>query len=80
MIDLAECAIIGGTPNDRLICGTKLRRLGISTFFELSDRKRLKMFKKACQENKWGKGGVYDLDDSEDKEWLGRSDLAQVGV
>jgi len=76
----ADCSIIGGEGTERTRYACKLRQAGISTFAELTNRKRDKMFKRACQENWWGSAGVYDLDDTEDRAWLDRTDLAEVGV
>lgn len=76
----ADCALIGGASMERLAYTIKLRRLGFSTFTELSNRKRDKMFKRACEETRWGKGGVYDLDDPQDRAWLDRADLATAGI
>lgn len=75
-----SCSLIGGSPDDRLTVATKLRRLGVECFTEFKNRKRDKMFKKACEETHWGSAGVYDLDDPEDNAWLNRSDIGAVGV
>jgi hypothetical protein len=75
-----ECAVVGGSPDERLRYAIRLRRLGFATFAETRDSKRRRMFQRACEGNYWGKGGVYDLDDAEDRAWLDRDDLAAVGV
>ena len=76
----ADVSIIGGTGMDRVVLACKLRGMGFSAFTALENRKRSRMFKQACDENKWGRGGVYDIDDPEDLEWLQREDLQDVGV
>lgn len=78
--DLPDCALIGGTPEERTTAAIRLRRMGIATFAETANRKRAKMFARACNENRWGKAGVYDLDDADDRAWIEREDLATVGV
>ena len=75
---IQECALIGGTADERLVYAVKLRRLGIAAWTEYRESKRT--FRRACENNHWGKGGVYDLSDAEDRLWLDRSDLAIVGV
>jgi hypothetical protein len=78
LINAGECSIIGGTVDERLAYATKLRRIGFATWFEYRETKR--SFKRACEANYWGKNGVYNLDDAEDRAWLDRDDLATKGV
>ena len=76
----ADCAIIGGDDMERTVFAIKVRQSGFSCFTEFKSRKRQKMFKRACDENRWGNAGVYDLDDPEDREWLSHDDLNVKGV
>lgn len=76
----ADCSLIGGIPEQRLTYATKLRRIGVSVFFEYRNRKRGKMRKKAIDECRHGVGGLYDIADQQDREWLDRDDLATAGI
>ena len=76
----ADVSLIGGSPDERLQYAIRLRRMGFSTFSEFKNRKWARMRKKAIDECRWGEGGVYNLEDAEDRAWLDRDDLAQVGV
>lgn len=63
---MTTIALIGGEPMSRVVMACRLRRLGLSVFTELGERKRAKMFAKAQQEA----ATVYDLDKTEDQEEL----------
>ena len=75
-----SCSLVGGTPEERLTIAIRLRRLGVECFTEFKNRKRDKMFKKACEENYWGSAGVYDLDDPEDYAVLNCDSLSAADI
>ena len=70
--DFAECAIIGGAPEQRLQFAIVLRRREISCFTELHQSKRKSMIRRACADVKDGMADVYDIDDPYDREYLQR--------
>lgn len=58
--------LIGGEAMQRTVLACRLRRVGLTVFTELQNRKRQKMFAKAKEEA----NTVYDLDRTEDQETL----------
>lgn len=46
----ADIALVGGTPEERLVEASRLRRLGISVYTEFKNRNKQRMYKQAQQE------------------------------
>lgn len=63
-------AIIGGTPDERLLAALKLRRVGIAVFIETHARKKARAAKRAAREVR--ACDVFDLDSPNDRWYLGR--------
>lgn len=67
-MSIADYVIIGGTPEERLLRAVHLRRRGISVHLETHVSKKARAFKRAVEASRYGKQGVFDLDDPEDRE------------
>jgi len=76
---LADIAIIGGSPQERIVWAINLRRKGFAVHTETVDRKRDKMFKRALEEA-GNKEKIYDVNDPAKAKQLTKLVLAEVRI